>query len=59
MLKHRRKCFICGNSHGELLFNDPTLGIVISSFEAEDEIYKTIISKVNLKANVIRLHKQE
>ncbi|MBT6470995.1 MAG: class I SAM-dependent methyltransferase [Candidatus Marinimicrobia bacterium] len=40
-------------------FNDPTLGIVISSFEAEDEIYKTIISKVNLKANVIRLHKQE
>ena len=40
-------------------FNDPTLGIIISSFEAEDEIYKTITSKANLKANVIRLHKRE
>lgn len=37
-------------------FNDPTLGIVISSFEAEEDIYKNIISKENLKSKVIKLH---
>ena len=37
-------------------FSDPTLGIVISSFEAENDIYENIISKKNLKSRVIKLH---
>ena len=37
-------------------FSDPTLGIIISSFEAENEIFKGIMSKNNLKVKTIKLH---
>lgn len=37
-------------------FSDPTLGIVISSFESEEDIYKDIMSKTNIKSKVIKLH---